>query len=70
MESIVSRLVILASPFVKIGVSFRCVSHGSEVWYTQMPGRHTLGNFCDFKLRERTADSSTLGPISDGTYLH
>ena len=46
MGRIVPRLRMFASPFVKIGVSFRCVSQRSEAWYTQMPGRYIFGYFC------------------------
>ena len=45
MECNKPRLMILTSLFVKIGVSFRCVSGSSEAWYTQMPGEHGLGYF-------------------------
>ena len=45
MECIVPKLMILDYLFVKIGVSFRCLSHFSEAWYTKNPGEHTLGVF-------------------------
>ena len=68
MECNMSRMMILDSLFVKIGVSFRCDSHFSEAWYTKNPGEHTLGDFSDFKLEELTADSRALGAIFTSTH--
>ena len=69
MQCNMPRLRILASLFVKIGSPFVVFHSVQRPGTPRCRGGTSSGIFADFKLRERTADSSTLGPISAGTYL-
>ena len=59
-SGMIEELTTMLSPFHDGHVvSFRCLQ-SSEAGYTKNPGEDALGDFCDFKLKEMTADSRTL----------